>query len=110
MTNQTMDPIAEIKTAEENAKKKIEDSKRDFIEKINEFKEELSTKTNELEESLKQKGTAKLKNIKNEAGELYKSKIATFESERNKTLSDAKSKKPEAIKQATSFILDHIRS
>ncbi|NIA02085.1 MAG: hypothetical protein GWP15_01750 [Nitrospirae bacterium] len=109
MTTQN-DPISQIKSAEQELKKKIEQAKKDFDEKLIKHAEDLDTKTAAFKEDLRSKGMEKLGTTKKEAGELFKSKMATAQSEKNKIISEANSKLPDSTKEVVSIFLNHIKS
>lgn len=109
MTNQN-DPIAQIKKAEQDSKNKIEQEKKNLEEQLRSFSEELEKKTTEFEEGLREGGLEKLQNVKKEASELLKSKMATAESQKNKLTSEAKGKQGEAVKEVVSIFQDHVKA
>jgi vacuolar-type H+-ATPase subunit H len=109
MTTQN-DPISQIKTAEQELKKKIEQAKIDFDKKVIEHGEDLEIKTAAFKSDLREKGMEKLGTTKKEAGELFKSKMATAESEKNQVSSEAKSKLGEATKEIVSAFLNHVKN
>lgn len=109
MTNQN-DPISQIKTAEQELKKKIEQAKKDFDEKAIKYAEELEKKASDFKEGLREKGMEKLGTTKKEAGELFKSKMATAQSEKSKITGDAKGKLSEATQEIISTFLNHVKS
>lgn len=109
MTTQN-DPISQIKTAEQELKKKIEQAKKDFDEKVIKHAETLEKKTAAFKEDLREKGMEKLGTTKKEAGELFKSKMATAESEKNQISSEAKSKLGEGTKEIISIFLNHVKN
>lgn len=109
MTTQN-DPISQIKSAEQELKKKIEQAKKDFDEKAIKHAEALEKKSATFKEELREKGMEKLTTTKNEAGELFKSKMATAESEKNQIVSEAKSKAGEASKEIVSAFLNHVKN
>ena len=77
--------------------------------KVDNYQEELSQKTKEFEESRKEQGNLKLNNVKKEAGELYKSKMATSENIKNQNIRNAEEKKKDAVDSITKYFLDHIK-
>lgn len=107
MTNQ--DPISEIKQAEEEAAKKAAAAKADFDDKLRQAEEDFGKKLKEFEEELRKKGTEKLETVKKEAGELFKSKMATYQSQVGKLTSEAKTKQEDAVKTVINAFLDHIK-
>lgn len=109
MTTQN-DPISQIKNAEQELKKKIEQAKREFDEKLIKHATDLEEKTAAFKEDLRSKGMEKLGTTKKEAGELFKSKMATAQSEKNKIISEAKSKLGDSTKEVISTFLNHIKS
>ncbi len=109
MSNQN-DPIAQIKKTEEDSNKKIEDSKKGFEEDLLKFSAELEEKTEKFEEDLKEKGMAKLKNVKTEAHELFKTQMATSQNNKSKTIKDAEQKQAEAVKEIESSFMDYIKN
>lgn len=109
MTTQN-DPISQIKSAEQELKKKIEQAKKDFDEKAIKHAEALEEKSATFKEELREKGMEKLGVTKKEAGELFKSKMATAESEKNKIVAEAKSKLGDSSKEIISTFLNHIKS
>ncbi len=109
MTTQN-DPISQIKSAEQELKKKIEQAKKDFDEKLIKHATDLEEKTAAFKEDLRSKGMEKLNTTKKEAGELFKSKMATAQSEKNKIISEAKSKMDDSTKEVVSVFLNHIKS
>jgi len=109
MTTQEQDPISEIKKAEESVKKELETKTENLEQKLKNLEKELSKKTEEFEESRKEQGNLKLNNVKKEAGELYKSKMATSENLKNQSVRSAEEKKKDAIDSITKYFLDHIK-
>ncbi len=109
MTTQSKDPVSEIKKAEENAKRKLDEQTEGFEQKLRSFEEELNKKTKEFEEERKEQGNLKLNNVKKEAGELYKSKISTSEKEKNESIRNAESRKSDALDTITKYFLDHVK-
>lgn len=110
MTNQQNDPIFQIKKAEEETQMKIETREQELNEKLREFEESLVGKEIDFEKTLKEKGNAKLQIVKKEAGEVFKSNIATKESEKGKLISTAQSKKSEAINIVVTSLIDHVKT
>ena len=109
MTTQIQDPVSEIKKTEEAVRKDLENQTENFEQKLRKFEEELSQKTKEFEESRKEQGNLKLNNVKKEAGELYKSKMATSENIKNQNIRNAEEKKKDAVDSITKYFLDHIK-
>ena len=103
------DPISEIKAAEEQARKDIETSKQNFDEKLRKYEEELEAKTKKFEVDLRSKGTEKLENVKKEASELFKSKMATSESAASKAKGNAKANKEDAVNEIINMFMAHIK-
>ena len=103
------DPISQIKKAEEELKNRTEQAKTDFDEKEKKHAEDLEEKALNFKNELRKKGMEKLQTTKQEAGELFKSKMATAESEKNKTIADAKGKLSESTKEIISTFLNHIK-
>lgn len=110
MTNQQNDPIAQIKKAEEDANKKFEKREQELNEKLREFEESLTKKEAEFEQGQKNQGNAKLQTVKKEASEIFKSRLATKESEKNKLISEAQSKKSEAVSTVIKSFIDHVKT
>ncbi|MDA1060428.1 MAG: hypothetical protein O3B47_01400 [bacterium] len=110
MTNQNSDPISQIKKEEENSRKKIEESRKENELKLQKLKEDLAEKCKEFEESLRQRGIEKLETVKKEASELLKSRMATSDNNTNKLVSEAESKKDQAVKQVQQNFLEHIKA
>jgi len=104
-----LDPISQIKKAEEELKFKLEQAKKDFDEKAKKHAETLEEKTSTFKQGLREKGMEKLETTKKEAGQLFKSKMATAESEKNKITAEAKAKLSEATTEIASIFLDHIK-
>lgn len=109
MINQK-DPVSQIKKAEESAEHKIEQARKKLDEDLKKFSEELNKKTVEFEESLRKKGQEKLENVKKEASELFKSRMATSESQKNKLTSEAKERQKEAVSEVANSFLGHIKA
>ena len=103
------DPISQIRKAEEELKSKIEQAKTGFDEKAKKHAEDLEEKVLNFKNELREKGMEKLQTTKQEAGELFKSKMATAESEKNKITADAKGKLSGSTKEIISIFLNHIK-
>ena len=110
MTIQTNDPISEIQKAEGSAEKKLEDATKNFDEQLLKFDKELAEKREEFEKGLKEQGNKKLETVKNEAGELFKSKMATSEKEKNDLSLSATEKQDKAVDAIVESFLDHIKA
>ncbi|MBU1151789.1 hypothetical protein KJ632_03095 [Patescibacteria group bacterium] len=106
MTNQS-DPIEEIIKTEEEAKKSVE---RHQIKKEQEFKaaeEEEERKLAEFEQNLRNEGNKKLDDVKQEAGELMKSKIATASNEQNSKMRECRGSMDKAVDTVVSIFMEH---
>ncbi|MBD3361112.1 hypothetical protein GF366_04925 [Candidatus Peregrinibacteria bacterium] len=108
MTNQD-NPISQIKKAEEDSQRKIDQSKKELDEGLTNKREELEKKTDEFEKKLKERGTEKLETVKTEAGEVLKSRMATTESQKNKLISEAKGKHEKAAEEIVDSFLTYIK-
>lgn len=103
------DPVSQIKKVEEDAEQKIQNAKKRLEDDLREFSTELTKKTGKFENSLKEKGLEKLENVKKEAGELYKSKMAAAESGKNKIIAEAKGRQEEAVKEVINKFLESVK-
>ena len=103
------DPIAQIQKAEEQAEKKIANKQKELDEKLLHYQEELDKKLVEFEGGLKETGTAKLENVKKDAGEIVKTKMATLGAEKNKIIGEAKEKENDAVKEVVNSFFEYSR-
>jgi vacuolar-type H+-ATPase subunit H len=108
MTNQN-DPISEIKKAELATTQKIDQTKKDQEDELRKYEEELEESVSTFESNLKEKGMEKLNTVKQEASEIFKSKMATSESEKNKIISEAETKEQEAKQEIISYFLSYVK-
>ena len=110
MTNQTQDPISQIKKEEAQAKKKLETKLEKANKDLAEFEIELIKKTKDFEDKLRKKGNEKLATVKKEAGETFKSKMATSEKEKNQTTTKAKENQKKAVEICVNEFMSYIKT
>jgi len=109
-TQNSSDPIAEIKNAERLSKEQKEKATKEFFEKIEDHRQKLEEKVSNFELDIKTNGLKKLETVKEEASQLLKSKLATTETEKNKIIAEAEQKKPEATESVINSFTEYIKT
>jgi len=109
MTTQT-DQIEEIKKAEENAKKQLEDTAASLRKEETTLKTKLEAEVEDRKKDLNERKQQKLEIAQQEADMLKKSRVTEAQSHKNQMISAAQSKQSEAADYIITKFVEHIKA
>lgn len=110
MTTQNTDQIEEIKKAEENMKKELEQAMIDQNTELREVENKLEKQNEEFEASIVTHNQDKLEQARKLATKTKELKVFEAESVKNKIISDAKDKEGDALKHVVANFMEHINA
>jgi hypothetical protein len=109
MTSTTSDQIEEIKTAEQKAKKMIEEKQKELLKQQEIFKNLLTEKKDNHLNQVKKQGLTQLEKATADAERIKKDKETDTEGTINSLISKAKSKENEAYSLIEASFLNQIK-